>query len=345
MMKTQDNNSQLKSIKSKKNIPVFVIGSARSGTSILSRLIRDYLYVSFGTESQFIIRFYKRLQYYGSLQNDTNLKKLLSDIGEERCFQRWKKFGYQIDLDRIYSRIEEKSYTGVLSAIFTDLAIHNGMARWGDKTPEYIYDLDILHELFPTAKFVHIVRDGRDVALSTFKTHFGAKNIGVAALEWNRQMACVSLFKKKVPQNQLIEIRYEDFLTDPFKIFTELISFLEIDDADGTIRAKIENNMAEELFRDNYYKWRTQLKKKYQILFEKVNYQFLTSYNYPTITDGMKKATSIEKFFWKFHHRAKQFMRIDTWKDNFYKLKVHLRHARQRLEVAVNKKSTYEETN
>jgi ABC-type ATPase involved in cell division len=44
-----------------KTNPVFVIGSSRSGTSILVKMIRKYLKISFGTESQFIIRYYNNL--------------------------------------------------------------------------------------------------------------------------------------------------------------------------------------------------------------------------------------------------------------------------------------------
>lgn len=331
MIKTDMNQSE-KRLEDEGSSPVFVIGSARSGTSILSQLIREYLNISFGTESQFIIRYFKRLHHYGDLTIDQNMKTLLSDIGEERCFKRWKKFGYQIDPDRIFNRIHEKSYAGLLDAIFTDLAVHNKMGRWGDKTPEYIYDLDILHTLFPAARFVHIVRDGRDVALSTFKIHFGAKNIGVAALEWNRQMECVSQFKKRVDKTRFIEIRYEDFLKDPVNIFGELISFLKVDDHDDSIREKIEKYMAEELYSDNYFKWRTQMNKKQQTIFEKVNYQYLLEHNYPTITDGQEKIRFGEKFVWKLSHRMKQVMRLDTWIDNLYKLNIKLRFMRKRIQ-------------
>ena len=171
--------------------PVFVIGSARSGTSIFARLLRNYLNISFGTESQFIIRFYKHLGRYGNLTEDVNLKRLISDIGRERCFKRWRKFGYAFDANRVFSKIQHRTYSGVLDAIFSDLADSNGMKLWGDKTPEYTYNLDILYDLFPEGRFLHIVRDGRDIALSNLNTHFGAKNIAVAAIRWKHQLECV----------------------------------------------------------------------------------------------------------------------------------------------------------
>ena len=306
-------------------MPVFVIGSARSGTSILARLIRDYLGVNFGTESQFIIRFYRRLGRYGDLRSDRNLRRLLADIGKERCFKRWKKFGYQIDLERIFQRIVKKNFSGVLEAIFIDLAVHNQMDRWGDKTPEYIYGLDVLKELFPHAQFVHILRDGRDVAISTFKTHFGAKNIGMAAMEWHRQMHCVEQFKSVVSSRQFHEIKYETFLERPIPVFLDLMEFLGVPDPDGSIRRNIETRLPNELYRGNFYKWKSQLTEKQQVIFEKINYRFLKENGYPTVTDGTQEAGFLEKLLWTINHRSKQFKRIDTWKDNIYKIRLRLR--------------------
>lgn len=312
--------------------PVFVIGSARSGTSILSRLIRDYLRISFGTESQFIIRFHKRLHHYGDLHRTQNLKKLLSDIGQERCFKRWKKFGYRFDFDRIFARIEDSSYAGLLDAIFRDLAVHNGMERWGDKTPEYIYDLDTLYRLFPRGKFVHIVRDGRDVALSTFKIHFGAKNIGMAALEWQKQMESVFRFKEQVAPEQFLEIRYEDFLEAPVETFAKLMQYLEIKDPEGSLRTRIEKELPGELMRGNYFKWKAELSKRDQLIFEKVNFRYLQHYRYPTTIAGGSEIRMGEKLFWIIDHRIKQMARLDTWMDNLYKLNMRVRFFRNRMD-------------
>lgn len=311
--------------------PIFVIGSARSGTSILSKLIREYLNVSFGTESQFIVRIYRRLHLYGNLKEGENLKNLLSDIGKERCFQRWRKFGYKYDFERIYARIQERSYAGVLDAIFSDLATHTNRMRWGDKTPEYVYDLDILYHLFPYAKFIHIVRDGRDVALSNFKVHFGAKNIGMAALEWHRQMECVIKFRRKLNAYQFFEIRYEDFLEDPISIFMKLMSFLEIDDANGKIQSRIEEFLPKELKRGNCFKWKTQLERREQEIFEHINFHYLHNYNYTTITKGDKKVSKASKFLWKVDHRVKQLRRLDTWTDNFYKFNVRFNYFKKKI--------------
>lgn len=147
--------------------PVFVIGFARSGTSLLCRLMRRYLKVSFGTESQFILRYLALLPAYGDLEVDANVRRLLEDIGRERFFARSERnWGFRYDAGRAFGQLRGRRYRDVLDAVFGQLASHNGMVRWGDKTPAYNADLPALCALFPDAQFVHAVRDGRDVALS-----------------------------------------------------------------------------------------------------------------------------------------------------------------------------------
>ena len=68
--------------------PVFVLGHVRSGTSLMCRLLLDYLDVNFGTESQFIVRYHQKLWRYGDLADDDSLRWFLHDISQERFVLR-----------------------------------------------------------------------------------------------------------------------------------------------------------------------------------------------------------------------------------------------------------------
>ncbi len=213
-----------------RSTPVHIIGHARSGTSILVDVLRRYLNISFGTESQFIIRFEKKLAQYGDLRSEGNIKRLIRDVAQERCFQRWHKFdGFVLDAEQIFHDLPERSYRGVLEAAFMQLAQHRGMNRWGDKTPEYVFHLPVLYHLLPDAQYIHIVRDGRDVALSIFQQEFGAKNVYKAAIDWRQQRQLVHHFAQTLPPEQFVEIRYEDFLGATDETFRQLVDFLDIE--------------------------------------------------------------------------------------------------------------------
>jgi hypothetical protein len=71
--------------------PVFVLGHSRSGTSLVCRLLLDHLGVNFGTESQFIVRYHRKLAHYGDLRDDSRLRWMIGDISRERFFARTRR--------------------------------------------------------------------------------------------------------------------------------------------------------------------------------------------------------------------------------------------------------------
>jgi hypothetical protein len=214
--------------------PVYVIGYPRSGTSLVCRLLRRYLKVSFGTESQFIVRYHRRLRFYGDLNDDANLRGLIKDLSAERFFARSQRnWGFVFDPARALSEVDERSYSGVLRAVFQQLAEHNGMVRWGDKTPEYNDHLSLLRSLFPDAQFMHIVRDGRDVALSIRKIHFGPKSAFETASQWTGAIRKIRAFADEMPPDRFFEVRYEDLIRQPAGTLEAVPDFLGIDDRSG----------------------------------------------------------------------------------------------------------------
>jgi hypothetical protein len=306
--------------------PVFVLGNARSGTSILTKLMRKYLKINYGTESQFLLRFARNLKKYGDLRHDSNIKSLIKDIGKERCFSRWqRRFGFVLDTNKVYEELFDRSYRGVIETIFKQFANYHHMVRWGDKTPEYLFDLPMLHRLFPEAQYIHIVRDGRDVALSSFLTPFGPKNGVTAAMAWVEQMKLVQAFWESLPEGQYVEIRYEDFLSDPVAVFGKLIAFLEIDDPAGVLLHFIEQNIPQDLKAGNFMKWRTQLSEKEKLAFERVAGDMLSRYGYERVYAHTTPLTPVEKACWMVHHHICKRTMKGYWHDNWYKLRLRLR--------------------
>ncbi len=306
--------------------PVIVIGHGRSGTSILAGLLRKYLRINYGSESQFIVRFYKNLKYYGDLSSEANIKRLISDISQERCFFRWKKnFGFVLNPELVYKNLPERSYKGVLVSIFSQYADYHKMDRWGDKTPEYNHNLPILKELFPDAQYINITRDGRDVALSIYGLQFGGNNIYKTALEWKEQMELLGDFIKTLSKDQYIEIRYEDFLQNPVSVMSKFIDFLNIEDDDGELITFISDNIMNDLKKDNYYKWKSKMNSKNVALFERVAGDHLRANGYEVRNPGQPEISTYEKVLWEADNFIRKLYDIEYWKDNFYKLKVRYR--------------------
>lgn len=306
--------------------PVFIIGNARSGTSLLLKLIRKYLKISFGTESQFIIRYYKNLDKYGDLNDDENLLWLINDISQERCFSRWKKrFDFELDAGSIFYDIREKSYRGVLEAFFMQLARYHQMDRWGDKTPEYNLNLPVLAEIFPDAQFIHIVRDGRDVALSNRKTHFGNKNLYLQALDWKANLSLIDEFLKSLLKDRYTEIKYEEFITNPVPVFLHLIEFLGIEDKYCDLLSFIGKHVQDDLRDDNCFKWKKKLSKRQVKAFEKLTGDMLRKYEYEANASGIWKPNFLTRLVWHVDSKIKKSLMRDYWSDNWNKLKSRIK--------------------
>ncbi|NOT26902.1 MAG: sulfotransferase [Acidobacteria bacterium] len=307
--------------------PVFVIGFPRSGTSITCRLLRRYLKVSFGTESQFIIRYLRRLSEFGDLRDDANVRRLLYEISTERFFARSRhNWGFVFDVEQAINTLTSRSYSAVLHAIFNQLADHNGMVRWGDKTPAYNYHLRELRQLFPDAQFVHVVRDGRDVALSIQKQGFGAKNACQAAGEWTRAIDSITAFSQDLSDDQYVEVRYEDLTSRPAAVVEELADFLGIDDRTGELRTYVHTHIQREITQDNSGKWHQALSAREVERFEAVAGDILAHFGYHLAYQGHARPVSaLERRYWNLRGRTDRWLMRTYWADNLYKIAVKSR--------------------
>lgn len=313
--------------------PVFVIGAARSGTSLLCSLMRRYLRLNFGTESQFIVRIYRRLPDYGDLREETHLRRLVDDIARERCFERWtRRFGFVLDSNAVFeeARRDRRSYPGVLQAVFSQFARYHGMERWGDKTPEYNYNLPVLLSLFPQARFVHIVRDGRDVALSTLRMGFGGANIYRVGVAWRRQLLLIQQFLAPLPAGQALTLHYEALLVDPLAALRQLIGFLDIEDDDRLVPA-IAADVPSQVRADNGGKWPALMPARQVQLFEAVAGDQLRAAGYPTCYETQSPLATTTRLYWEADHLVRKTVKPQYWSDHVYRAGVRLGIARRPL--------------
>ncbi|MEM7479275.1 MAG: sulfotransferase [Planctomycetota bacterium] len=305
--------------------PVILFGHGRSGTSIIAALMRNYLGIAFGTESQFILSYLRDLEKFGPLENDQNLRNLVDKILGERWFKRSKKFGeFTLSRDDIIASMEERSFSGVLNAIFSSFATHLSMDRWGDKTPAYIHDMDSIRDLFPEAQFVYVVRDGRDVALSLKQTHFGPKNMFTSAHDWREVMRAGDRFAEQLDEEHLFYIRYEDFLDEPVEIFMRLAGFLNV--RCDTLRAKLTNEMLPNIKVGNSNKWMSQFSDAQKKTYDAIAFAELSKHKYETsVREAGKESGWLTHTYWKAMSELGKWRFTDYWKDNLHKVRTRLR--------------------
>jgi len=102
---------------------------------------------------------------------------------------------------------------------------------WGDKNPHYAHPhnlgcLETVVELFPGARFIHIVRDGRDVALSQRQISWCSSNSFRLAEDWAHKTTLCHKVGRVLGPDQYLELRYEELVRDPEPVLRQVCDFL-----------------------------------------------------------------------------------------------------------------------
>jgi hypothetical protein len=192
--------------------PVIVLGVGRSGTTLLRVMLDRSSQIAIPYESFFVTPLAHR---HGSRPN---IDSFADDLG--RFYQL---FEWGISPEDVRPRLHEGMTTGeAIAAVFEVYAQHEGKPRWGDKTPLYMQHLPLLERLFPDAIWVHLVRDGRDAALSFLELPEGfsgkswalPRTPGQFAARWRTEILSARRLGAHVG-GRYLELRYEDLVTEP----------------------------------------------------------------------------------------------------------------------------------
>lgn len=105
-----------------------------------------------------------------------------------------------------------------------------GKTRWGDKSPPYVRHMEPLFRLLPEARFVHMIRDGRDVALSYRGKWFGPARMGIeaAAVFWKETILGARAVGARLPAGTYTETRFEDLLAWPQTSLRRICGVLDL---------------------------------------------------------------------------------------------------------------------
>lgn len=178
--------------------PIFVIGSPRSGTTLLRLVLDSHPRISCGEETHF-------------------LRDLHSVVG-----RHWDLVAtYGLERDWWLARLR-----GLYEDFQREVLTRSGKARWAEKDPTYTLLLDFIEELFPDALYIHLLRDGHDVVAS-FRDRWGYRSAARAArTEWARYVEAARSFGDRVGPERFLEVRYERLVADPEPEGRRLFAFL-----------------------------------------------------------------------------------------------------------------------
>lgn len=202
--------------------PFFIVGSPRSGTTLLQTLLDAHPALCIPPESHVFDHFGEIFRCYGDLGRPGNAEKFVRDLLSDERIKRW---GLEIKPAEFCRPLRERTLREIVSRLFGLYADLRGKARWGDKTPEHTLHMQEIRSVFPDACFIHLVRDGRDVAESLGRTFFGPPTVDQRALQWKQYVNAFEDFKSRYPE-ACLTVRYEDLVQNPPEVMGRILSFL-----------------------------------------------------------------------------------------------------------------------
>jgi len=131
------------------------------------------------------------------------------------------------DLRAALADVEPFTVAGGLRAFYRLYAARRGKPRWGDKTPPYCLHLATIERLLPEARFVHLIRDGRDVALSVRPLWFSpGVDVASIATDWATRVRTARA--QGAALRHYLEVRFEDLVRDPARTLRVVCAFVDL---------------------------------------------------------------------------------------------------------------------
>jgi hypothetical protein len=196
--------------------PFFIVGNDRSGTTMLRMILDSGPDAAIPPESMF-------LTDVTIPDGDADWPALLHEVWYHPKVRLWELPGPPPAVPPGLAPADAARF--VLGAPFAAYARKHGKPRWGDKTPHYVHHVERLSRIWPDARFVVLVRDGRDVALSLRGMPFGPNNAWAAAQWWARGIRAGAAAQLAYP-DRVMTVRYEDLAGDPSTQVPAVCAFL-----------------------------------------------------------------------------------------------------------------------
>jgi hypothetical protein len=274
---------------------VIVLGVRRSGTTLLRVMLDRNRELAIPDESYFVPQLATR--HRGRVAVDA----FVDDLRRLPALREW-----EVDPEAVRARLRPGVAPGfAIAAVFEAYAEGRGKHRWGDKTPLYMRHLPLLEQLFPEARFVHLVRDGRDACLSYLAVPPGimaepwAHPRGAAgfACQWRTEVRAARALGGRVGPERYLEVRYEALVAEPERTLRSVCAFADLpfdssmlDHRRGVdVSAKPHQTSLTRALTPGLRNWRDQMTDRDVAAFERIAGDLLAELGYDLATRAPRR--------------------------------------------------------
>jgi Sulfotransferase family len=198
----------------------FVVGVGRSGTTLLRLMLDAHPQLTIPPETHFLPQLIR-----AAGKRRTTADGLAEIVVSQR---QWGDFGLDaMELRARFAALERVAPAPALRAFYGLYGERVGKPRWGDKTPIYVEHMREIAKALPEARFVHLIRDGRDVALSRIRRALDEPPpVERIAKNWSRRIRNAREQARRLPH--YLELRYEDLVTDAEPALRRVGDFIDL---------------------------------------------------------------------------------------------------------------------
>lgn len=268
---------------------LFVVGCPRSGTTLLQRMLDHHPDLAVANDTHFVGRAIEKFapQWLERARAGEPVPLTATLLDGVRGYHRFGRLGLdrkQVD----HAAAGAGTYQRFVGRLYALFAAERGKRLGGEKTPDFVRRLPLVCGMFPKTRTIHIIRDGRDVALSLLQWAngkrgpgkmelWGREPVAVAALWWRWQVLSGRVSGRGLGAARYREVRYEDLVAQPETELRSLVDFLDLPYSDAMARyhqgkVKLEPGLSAKSawlpptpkLRD----WRTQMRDRDVELFE-----------------------------------------------------------------------------
>jgi protein-tyrosine sulfotransferase len=209
--------------------PVFIVGSFRSGTSLLRLMLCAHPNVWISGEGSYFYRLRDELNASADFSRD-RLKELHKEILPFLSSEKW------ISLPSLEELLEWTHFHGVnLRSIMTFYNTwdaraleKNNLQWWGDNAPYHIYAIPYFDHLFPKSKFIHMIRDPRDIYTSIRFNYKETYRLEDVLNSWYTSVDHGLFGEIMIGQERFLRLKYESLVTEPEQELRKVCEFLKI---------------------------------------------------------------------------------------------------------------------
>jgi hypothetical protein len=215
--------AQIKKLMANKIGSILIIGTQRSGSNLLRIMMNQLKSIEAPHPPHILLTFSPLMNSYGDLTVESNFRLLIDDVAKFVEANPVKWVHMEFDREKIRSHCKSNSLVEVFKAIYEIKAEMKGASYWCCKSMANLYFADAIEKEGLEPFYIHLVRDGRDVAASFKRAIVGEKHIYHLAKQWQNEQAIASSVLRNYGKDRSAVLLYEQFIDHPEKSLSPVL--------------------------------------------------------------------------------------------------------------------------